>query len=127
MAGQHGGSPRWPAAQYHRAVADTRRTKIVATLGPASSEVATIRRMVGAGLDVVRLNFSHIDLETAGLLIERVRAAERELDKPIAIIGDLQGRKLRIGPLDQPVAAVPGMRLRLAPKPLTSDLVTIVC
>src|SRR5690625_6867948 len=58
----------------------TRRTKVVATLGPATDEPAVLERMITAGCDVVRINFSHGDAETHARRIRMVRAAARELD-----------------------------------------------
>ncbi|KTD62418.1 pyruvate kinase [Legionella shakespearei] len=73
-----------------------RRTKIVATLGPASNSPETLRAMLGAGVDVVRINFSHADA-TAIQLIAMVREIAAELNHPIAVMADLQGPKIRIG------------------------------
>jgi len=73
-----------------------RRAKIVATLGPASSDPAVIKRLLGAGVDVVRLNFSHGDHTWHRRIIERVRAASAEVGRPVAILGDLCGPKIRV-------------------------------
>ncbi|MFW2572098.1 pyruvate kinase [Legionella sp. 29fVS95] len=73
-----------------------RRTKIVATLGPACSDVKTLRAMLTAGVDVLRVNFSHAN-ETVLALIQQARAIAAELKHPLAIMADLQGPKLRIG------------------------------
>ena len=81
-----------------------RRTKIVCTLGPASSDPGTIRELVDAGMDVARLNFSHGDHETHRRLAERVRAAAREANREVAILQDLAGPKIRLGEL--PAAGV---------------------
>lgn len=75
----------------------TRRTKVVATLGPATDEPAVLERMITAGCDVVRINFSHGDAETHARRIRMVRAAARELDTDIAVLADLAGPKIRIG------------------------------
>ena len=81
----------------------TRRTKIVATLGPSSSSAETVAQLARAGMDGARLNLSHgthdEHRERAGL----VREVEQELGRPIALIADLQGPKLRIGELGEPV------------------------
>jgi pyruvate kinase len=91
-----------------------RRTKIVATIGPASRDPDTLARMVTAGLDVARLNFSHGDRETHAENAERVRAASAAVGRPVAILQDLPGPKLRIGPLvDDRVELKPGERLVL--------------
>jgi pyruvate kinase len=74
-----------------------RRTKIVCTLGPASSDLATIRGLVEAGMDVARLNFSHGTHAEHGRRIDLVRQAAREVGRVVAIMQDLQGPKIRIG------------------------------
>ncbi len=76
------------------------RTKIVCTIGPTSREPATLRRLMQAGMDVARLNFSHGDQPTHTETIERLRAAAAEVDKPVAILADLQGPKLRVGDME---------------------------
>ncbi len=91
-----------------------RRTKIVATIGPASRDPDTLARMVAAGLDVARLNFSHGDREMHAENAARVRAASAAVGRPVAILQDLPGPKLRIGPLvDDRVELKPGERLVL--------------
>ena len=86
-----------------------RRTKIVATIGPASREPATLVRMVEAGMDVARLNYSHGTLEEHAETVERVRAAASQVGRPVAILQDLPGPKLRIGPMrDGVVELTPG-------------------
>lgn len=74
-------------------------TKIVCTIGPASSERKTLKALVRAGMDVCRLNFSHGEFSEHKKVIQNVRSISRELRKPIAIIGDLQGPKIRVGDL----------------------------
>lgn len=76
-----------------------RMTKIVATIGPASRERAVLTRLIKAGLDVARLNFSHGTQEEHAELITRLRDLSAELHKPITILQDLQGPKLRVGNL----------------------------
>ncbi len=76
-----------------------RRAKIVATLGPASSDPETIHRLLAAGVDVARLNFSHGRLEDHAGVLDRLRAASRRLVKAVAVLQDLQGPKIRTGPL----------------------------
>ncbi|MCL9684445.1 pyruvate kinase [Legionella maioricensis] len=73
-----------------------RRTKIVATLGPTSNDPVTLRAMLSAGVDVVRINFSHAD-SSAVELIASVRKIAEELNHPLAVMADLQGPKIRIG------------------------------
>jgi pyruvate kinase len=88
-----------------RAVALTlpRRTKIVATLGPASASPELVLGLARAGMDGARLNFSHGTHEEHAAYARLVRAAEEEVGRPIALIADLQGPKLRIGELAQPL------------------------
>src|SRR6516225_6680123 len=91
-----------------------RRTKIVATIGPASQNLETLTRMVAAGLDVARLNFSHGNRELHAENAERVRAAGAAAGRQIAILQDLPGPKLRIGTLEDDIAELkPGERLVL--------------
>ncbi|MGI9385949.1 MAG: pyruvate kinase [Methyloligellaceae bacterium] len=77
-----------------------RQAKIVATLGPASSDYGTIKAMVTAGADVVRLNFSHGSQQDHRERYDLVRTIETELQRPIGILQDLQGPKFRIGKFD---------------------------
>ena len=74
-----------------------RRTKIVATMGPASSDPAVIARMIRAGMDVARLNFSHGTHAEHRRVIERIRAASKQAGKPVGLLLDLQGPRLRVG------------------------------
>ncbi|WCL53976.1 pyruvate kinase [Gimibacter soli] len=74
-----------------------RKTRIVATLGPASSSLERIRALFLAGVDVFRLNMSHGEHEDKIKLIDAIRTVETEFSHPIAILADLQGPKLRIG------------------------------
>ena len=76
-----------------------RRTKIVATIGPASREPEVLVRMVEAGMDVARLNFSHGSAEEHAEVIERVRDAANRAGRQVAVLQDLPGPKLRIGKL----------------------------
>ena len=85
-----------------RAVTETlaprsRKVKILATLGPASSDPAVIRKLMLAGADAFRINMSHGDQETKARLVEAIRALEKEFHRPTTILFDLQGPKLRVG------------------------------
>jgi pyruvate kinase len=82
--------------------ADRRRTKIVATIGPATSTRETLRELLEAGVDAVRLNLSHGTHHDHAARARLVREVQDELGKPIALIADLQGPKLRIGDLEVP-------------------------
>jgi pyruvate kinase len=73
-----------------------RRTKIVATLGPATDDPQALEALIRAGCDVVRINFSHGDADTHSRRIRMVRAAARELDTDVAVLADLAGPKIRI-------------------------------
>src|SRR6266496_4764469 len=87
----------------------SRSTKIVATLGPASSDPQTLERMLLAGVDVVRLNFSHGTAGDHERRAELVREACRKTGRTVGIMGDLQGPKIRIGKFkDGKVALNPG-------------------
>ena len=74
-----------------------RKTRIVATLGPASSSMERIKELFEAGVDVFRLNMSHGDHKDKEALVHIIRQVERDVGRPIAILADLQGPKLRIG------------------------------
>ena len=93
-----------------------RRTKIVATIGPASREPDTLLAMVRAGMDVARLNYSHGTLAEHEETVRRVRDAAGRAGRPVAILQDLPGPKLRIGPLREDVVEL---------KP--GDMVTFTC
>jgi len=91
-----------------------RRTKIVATIGPASREPETLVRLVEAGMDVARLNFSHGTREMHEENAQRVRAAAVQVGRQVAILQDLPGPKLRIGALEDDIAELkPGDKLVL--------------
>jgi pyruvate kinase len=104
-----------------------RRAKIVATLGPASNTEPVFRELVRAGVDVVRLNFSHGTHEEKLALIQMIRKVSREERKPLCILGDLQGPKIRTSKLKdhQPVLLKAGQRLTITPRdvPGTASLV----
>ena len=92
----------------------TRNAKIVATLGPASSDPQMVRQLFLAGVDVFRLNFSHGSHADHSERFKVIRALEAETGRPIGILADLQGPKLRVGIFaDGPVMLVPGQPFRL--------------
>jgi len=93
MSASCSSTPETHTTTMHR----TRRAKIVATLGPASSDLAMIRQLFLAGADVFRMNFSHGTREGHAARFAAVREGERETGRPIAILADLQGPKLRVG------------------------------
>ncbi len=85
-----------------------KKTKIVATLGPATSEREVIIDMIKAGVDVFRINFSHADYEDVTERVKMIREVNEELETNIAILGDLQGPKLRVGVMAGEVVVAPG-------------------
>jgi pyruvate kinase len=95
-----------------------RRAKIVATLGPASNSESVIRDLVRAGIDVVRLNFSHGSYEEKLALMQLIRKVSRAEHKPLCILGDLQGPKIRVSKLKDhlPVLLKGGHRLTITPR-----------
>ena len=84
----------------------SRRTKIVATLGPASDSPEMIERLFRAGVDVFRLNMSHLPREKLPEKVEAIRTIEREAKRPIGILVDLQGPKLRLGTFAEGAAMI---------------------
>ncbi|MBB5330032.1 pyruvate kinase [Edaphobacter lichenicola] len=100
-----------------------RRAKIVATLGPASNTPEVFRELVRAGLDVARLNFSHGSHDQKAELIRMVRTISKEERKPICILADLQGPKIRTGKLKghKPVQLVAGKRLTITPREIEGN------
>ena len=92
------------------------RTKIVCTLGPASSSEAVIRSLMQAGLDVARINFSHGTHDEHAATIALVRSVATRLSRPVAILGDLQGPRIRIGDLAEPLELETGNDIVLAPE-----------
>src|SRR5580704_14326684 len=91
-----------------------RRTKIVATIGPACQDIETLTRMAEAGMDVARLNFSHGDREMHAENAELVRRAASAAGRQVAILQDLPGPKIRIGRLEDDIAELkPGEKLIL--------------
>lgn len=92
-----------------------KRTKIVCTLGPASDSLSVLTRMMRAGMNVARLNFSHGTYEHHRLLMRHIRAAAKRAGKTIAILQDLQGPKIRVGELPKDgIVLKKGMRVTLS-------------
>lgn len=85
-----------------------KKTKIVATLGPATSHRDVIRNMMLEGVDVFRINFSHAQYDTVKENIKTIRSLAAELNKNTAVLADLQGPKLRIGMMKEEVVVQPG-------------------
>ena len=90
------------------------KTKIVATIGPASESPEMIERLIRAGLDIARLNFSHGAFEKHGEVIARIREASRKAGRSVAIMADLPGPKMRVGKIDpEPIQLQTGEDLTL--------------
>ena len=94
--------------------AELRRTKIVATIGPVSANHDTVLALVEAGMDAARLNFSHGSHDDHANSARLVRQVQTELGRPLALIADLQGPKLRVGELSAPRMLVTGEFITLA-------------
>jgi pyruvate kinase len=90
-----------------------RRTKIVATIGPATDSPELVRALVQGGMDAARLNFSHGTHDEHARRARLVREAQEEEGRPLAIIADLQGPKLRLGELGEPVELEEGQRIEI--------------
>ncbi len=105
----------------------TRRAKIVATLGPSCKSIEVFRELVRAGLDVARLNFSHGTHAEKTELIEMIRTVAKETRKPICILADLQGPKIRTGKLvdRKPVQLAAGERLTITPREIAGTAVMV--
>ena len=78
-------------------VQPVRKTKIIATLGPAVASLEAIEELIDAGMDVARLNFSHGDYDSHRQFSEWVRKAATEQNKPVAVLQDIQGPRIRVG------------------------------
>ena len=103
-----------------------RRTKIIATVGPASWDPPVLEQLVVAGADVFRLNFSHATPERQAESIAAIRAAAERVGREVAVLGDLPGPKLRIGSLRNDFAELEtGMHVTLTPREVEGDRETI--
>ncbi len=114
-----GAGAEHPSSRFVRA--RTPRTKIVGTLGPSSNTPEGVRALIEAGLDVARINFSHGTHEQHARTIGIVRAMSEELKRPVAILGDLQGPRIRIGDLAAPRELVVGTTVVLVPEHDVAD------
>lgn len=100
-----------------------RKAKILITLGPASREPEMVEQLIAAGANGVRINMSHGTHEEKAVDIERARAAAAKLGKPIAVLVDLSGPKIRTGELkdDQPVRLIPGAAFTITTRTILGD------
>ncbi|WP_094228081.1 pyruvate kinase [Methanolobus psychrotolerans] len=90
------------------------KTKIVCTIGPASSSEEVLRELIMQGMNVARLNFSHGDLDDHRIIIKRIRGISRELNRVVAIMADLPGPKIRVGTIqDEPMMLEKGAQVIL--------------
>jgi pyruvate kinase len=98
------------------------KTKIVCTIGPASESVTVLEKMIRAGMNVARLNFSHGDFDSHKKVIDNIRAAAGAVGKRVAIMADLPGPKMRIGQLaEEPIELVPGDPFSLTTEEIVGD------
>ena len=98
------------------------KTKIVATIGPASAEMETLQAMIEAGLSIARINFAHGDFASHEQTITNVRAAAGKTGRRVAIFGDLPGPKMRIGQLaEEPIQLEIGQTFTLQTEPMIGN------
>ena len=97
------------------------KCKVVATLGPATSDREVMRNMILTGVNVFRINFSHSSHEVAGQNIRQIRELNKELGSSVAILADLQGPKLRIGVVKEGVVVAPGDELLMTTNETEGD------
>jgi len=98
------------------------KTRIVATIGPASASPAILEQMIRAGMDIARLNFSHGDFSNHQRTIERIRAAANAIGRPVSILADLPGPKMRIGLLrEEPIQLQAGDQFCLTTDDIVGD------
>jgi pyruvate kinase len=98
------------------------KTKIVATIGPASESPEVLERLIRAGLTIARLNFSHGDFSRHAEVIRRVRAAAKETGRRVAIMADLPGPKMRLGKIEpEPIQLAPGDRFTLTTEEIVGN------
>ena len=106
-----------------KAVLPGHKTKIVATLGPASESPEMLTRLIRAGMDVARLNFSHGNPSKHAEIIPRIRDAARETGRRVAIMADLPGPKLRLGKIDpEPIQLLPDAHFTLTSEDVVGDV-----
>jgi pyruvate kinase len=105
----------------------TRNAKIIATVGPASSSRAQLKRLLQAGVDVIRMNFSHGNYDDHAKVIKEVRSLAQEEKRSLAILQDLQGPKLRTGMLEDGEAIIlsPGEQITLTTRDVISTKDTV--
>src|SRR4051794_1029033 len=106
-----------------KAALPAHKTKIVATIGPASEAPEMLARLIRAGLNVARLNFSHGEFSRHAEVIKRIRNAANEAGRRVAIMADLPGPKMRVGKIEpEPIQLVPGALFILTSEDIVGDL-----
>src|SRR5437899_5667502 len=106
-----------------KAALPAHKTKIVATIGPASESPEMLGRLIRAGMDVARLNFSHGNPSKHAEIISRIRDAAQETGRRVAIMADLPGPKLRLGKIDpEPIQLLPGAHFTLTSEDILGDV-----
>jgi pyruvate kinase len=107
---------------YTPASLPANKTKLVCTIGPATDSPEMLEKMLLAGMNIARLNFSHGDFQAHGEIIRRIREAARATQRPVAIMADLPGPKIRIGTLaEEPVELTVGSRFTLTSRQLIGN------
>ncbi|MGV3532982.1 MAG: pyruvate kinase [Chthoniobacteraceae bacterium] len=105
-----------------KTVLPANKTKIVATIGPASESPEMLERLIRAGLNVARLNFSHGEFAKHAEVIERLRTAARKVGRRVAIMADLPGPKMRLGKIaPEPIQLAPGQKFTLTSEDIVGD------
>jgi len=100
-----------------------RKTKIVCTIGPSSESLENTKKLISAGMNVARLNFSHGDYEEHGNRIKAIRQASQELNKTVAILLDTKGPEIRLGKLkEEPIDLVQGEYITLTTEEILGDI-----
>jgi len=102
-------------------IMNVKKVKIVATIGPASDSLEVLTQLAEAGVNVFRINLSHAEREQTLSIVKSIRSIEKKLKKPLAIMGDLAGPKIRIGKVENGVVLKNGDLLDIVSKPVVSD------
>ena len=102
-----------------------KRTKVVGTIGPASARSEVLEAMIRAGLDVARLNFSHGTREAHGRTAKLVRELSDRVGRPVAVLGDLAGPRIRLGRMAESTVLAPGSTVAITAEDVVGDAATI--
>jgi len=98
-----------------------RKTKIMVTIGPSCRDPKMLDQLISLGIDCARLNFSHGTLDEHAEVIDNIRRLSKKHNRPVAILQDLGGIKLRLGTLNEPVLLNPGDTISLVPEHETNE------